>query len=225
MSATLDEVMGVAAPEGPDAADAAAAAAASGVGSSAASSASPSASPSPSSSSASAHQYLDSLFVGLTRLTRIANGIPSKSADFDYLASFPEFQTAVDASGDGILDLIQHLVGQVVAGELASPVDLSALDDLTDDDNFEQLSDVVEHLLEAADIDMDAAQGIDRSTKQAVLGRGAAGALNGNSGKNNGKITTKPRCSRCRRPAWPNRSSRLAGPLTTRESLASGRAS
>ena len=171
MSATLDEVMGVAAPSA--AAD------------SSSSFASPSAASATQASASSAHEYLDSLFVGLTRLTRIANGIPSKSADFDYLASFPEFQTAVDASGDGILELIEHLVGQVVAGELASPVDLSSLHDITDEDNFEQLSDVVEHLLEAADVDMDAAQGVDRSTKQAILSRGATVALTGEGGRSN----------------------------------------
>eukprot|EP00946_MAST-07B_sp_MAST-7B-sp1_P003722 g3722.t1 len=167
MSATVDEVMGVAGPEAQRAAE--------GIG------VVPSASGA--SSAKSAHQYLDSLFVGLTQLTKIANGIPSKSADFDYLASFPEFQTSVDSSGDGILELIQHLVGQVVAGELSSPVDLSALGDLTDEDNFEQLSNVVENLLEAADVDMDAARGVDRSTKQAFVGRSDADALSAKSGK------------------------------------------
>ena len=131
----------------------------------------------------SGHQYLDSLFLGLTRLTKIANGIPSKSADFDYLASFPEFQASVDSSGDGILELIKHLVGQLVAGELVLPVDLTHLSDLTDESNFEKLSDTLEQVLEAADVDLDSAQGIDRSTKQAFVARSAGDALNAGKSK------------------------------------------
>lgn len=49
------------------------------------------------------------------------------------------------------------------SAEIASPLDLSTLGSLTDEDNFEQMSDVLDLLMEAVDANIDEAQGIDRT--------------------------------------------------------------
>jgi exosome complex exonuclease RRP6 len=122
-------------------------------------------------SSTSNHVYLDELFQKLTAMTKMANGLPSKSNDFDFYASFPEFRASLDQTGDGILDLLQHLYTLISTADIASPLDLSNLGSLTDEDNFEQMSDVLDLLMEAVDGNIDEAKGIDRTTMQQYVGK------------------------------------------------------
>ena len=124
-----------------------------------------------STTSSSKHIYLDELFQKLTAMTKMSNGLPSKSNDFDFYASFPDFRASLDETGDGILDLLQHLYTLIGSAEIASPLDLSTLGSLTDEDNFEQMSDVLDLLMEAVDANIDEAQGIDRTTMQQYVGK------------------------------------------------------
>ena len=103
----------------------------------------------PNSPSTSKNAYLDELFHKLTAMTKMSNGLPSKSKDFDFYASFPEFRASLDQTGDGILDLLQHLYSLIASADIASPLDLSSLGALTDEDNFEQMSDVLDLLMES----------------------------------------------------------------------------
>ena len=117
------------------------------------------------------HVYLDDLFIKLKAMTKMSNGLPSKSADFDFYVNFPEFRSSLDQTGDGILDLLQHLYTLIATADIASPLDLSSLGALTDEDNFEQMSDVLDLLMESVDANIDEAQGVDRTTMKQYVGR------------------------------------------------------
>jgi exosome complex exonuclease RRP6 len=141
------------------------------------------------STTTSKHAYLDDLFKKLTAMTKMSNGLPNKTGDFDFYASFPEFRASLDETGDGILDLLQHLYSLIASADIASPLDLSSLGALTDDDNFEQMSDVLDLLMESIDSSLDEAQGIDRTTMQKLVTKNELSSNNDSSSSSSSSST------------------------------------
>ena len=134
--------------------------------------------------------YLDDLFKKLTAMTKMSNGLPTKSGDFDFYASFPEFRASLDETGDGILELLQHLYSLIATADISSPLDLSSLGDLTDEDNFEQMSDVLDLLMESVDASIDDAQGIDRTSMQQFVAKNELNAASSSSSSSSSSSLT-----------------------------------
>lgn len=97
--------------------------------------------------------FIRQLMSSLVLSTRASNDVPSGS-DFGYYSTFPQFSNLSEDCADGAAKLLKDLCDYIQPGK---QVDLP--DDLLDPSLYSHVVDVIDKLLETADLRMDQASG------------------------------------------------------------------
>lgn len=110
-------------------------------------------------------QFIRQLMSSLILSTKTSNAIPlgEGSRDFEYYSTFPTFNKE---SNDTSLKVARKI--QDISSFISSSNSIDLPDDLTDSSLYEQVVDVIDTLLEAADLTLDEASGTGRNSTSSL---------------------------------------------------------
>lgn len=112
-------------------------------------------------------QFVQNLLKSLVLATKASNAIPTVDNDYDYhVSSNTVFKSRADAAAKRSLSLIDKVVHK-----LGKSINLTRAENLTEPDSFDAITDVLDTLLESADIFIDVFTGND-THKQVMLMKG-----------------------------------------------------